>query len=288
MLPIKPKIKIVATILLKNEEDVISTTIEHHINQGVSAFIITDNSSTDKTKEIVGKYPEVVELIDEPGEDHNQSKWVSRMAQIACKLNPDWIVHLDADELWGGLSRLREIDAQVVGCETMYLHPPCGGNFDIIKMRHYLDFDQIPIPQECKVAHRPDPSIIVTHGNHGIEGKSMERTSDIFRHHYPIRSYEQWVNKSVQGHQSLAKRGSICERWKKWHDAWEKGELKKDYENIVNKWRDYIQNPSHSKFLEILGFWATPEIMDFFKSRPDLLPRVGEWPAQTTNCWYDR
>ena len=104
---VRPSLKIVATILAKNEEDIIAENIEHHIEQGVSQFIVTNNNSTDHTRSIVEKYPEVAEIIDEPGDNHHQSKWVTRMAKMACKLNPDWIVHLDADELWGGFFHLR-------------------------------------------------------------------------------------------------------------------------------------------------------------------------------------
>src|SRR4051812_8210794 len=114
---------IVATILVKNEEDIIGANIEHHINQGVSKFIITDNGSTDATATIASRYPEVVEIISESDDCHNQSLWVTRMARLACKLKPDWIIHLDADELWMGLGNLR-CDCEVFGSTKMYLHPP--------------------------------------------------------------------------------------------------------------------------------------------------------------------
>ena len=52
MFQIKPSLKIVATILANNEEDIIGQMIEHHIHQGVQSFIVTDNNSTDRTAAI--------------------------------------------------------------------------------------------------------------------------------------------------------------------------------------------------------------------------------------------
>ena len=65
MFTIKPQIKIVGTILSRDEEDIIGANIEHHINQGVTHFIVTNNNSKDRTRQIIEKYPEVVEIIDE-------------------------------------------------------------------------------------------------------------------------------------------------------------------------------------------------------------------------------
>src|ERR1017187_7474284 len=124
----KPSLKNTATILARDEEDIIGRNIEHHIEQGVTNFIITDNLSKDKTKEIAGKYKEVVEIIDAPENDHRQSEWVTRMARLAYKLKSDWIIHLDADELWCGLSQLRHFNCEAFGSTKMFLHPPrhCG------------------------------------------------------------------------------------------------------------------------------------------------------------------
>lgn len=280
-LSIKPTLKIVATILAKNEEDVIGKNIEHHIEHGVSQFIITDNNSSDNTKSIAGKYPEVVEIIDEKNDTHHQSKWVTRMAQIACKLNPDWIIHLDADELWGGLQGLREIHSDVVSCERMFLHPPVISNmFNLHNFRYYLNFDDLNIPQECKIAHRPNPNFVIEHGNHAIEGISGYTTKNIFRHHYPIRTLAQWQSKS-EGHLALMKRDSLCVRWEKWHKFNTDGSLNEKFNFLCDNWEKYRFNKSHSAFVNMLDFWATPEMITHFKENKNLLPSIGEWPKHT-------
>jgi len=277
MLRTKPALSIVATILAKNEEDIIATNLEHHIEQGVSAFIITDNHSEDHTKEIVSKYSEVKELIEEPGENHHQSEWVTRMAKIACKFNPDWVVHLDADELWCGLPNLRKMRSEVVACERMYLHPPTGEDFSVQSMRWYLDLNHAGLPQECKVAHRPNPSFVIEHGNHAVQGVQGEHTVEVYRHHYPIRSYGQWSRKA-SGHLALMKRNSMCERWKNWYTLLNSGQLQGKFDMLTALWLELVQGSEDlNHFLDMLDFWATPEVTEYCRQNR-IMPKIGEWP----------
>lgn len=279
MFTFKNNLKIVMTILARNEEDIIGKNIEHHISQGVTQFILTDNRSEDKTKKIAEQYKEVIEIIDEPGEDHNQSKWVTKMAHIACKLKPDWIIHVDADELWCGLSQLKNVTGNHFGSTKMFLHPPTESSFNYDSMRHYLDFEEIKeIPGECKVFHRPDPNIIITHGNHGYQNiNEVEFTKSIWRHHYPIRSYNQLARKCIEGHEALLKRKSICERWKKWYDMYHNNELKNKYEKLCNSWKSMIKAPNKEDFINMIEFWSTNDVLEYFKKNK-IMPNIGEWP----------
>jgi glycosyltransferase involved in cell wall biosynthesis len=278
ILPRRP-LKVVATILARNEQDIIGANIEHHLAQGVWRFIVTDNSSTDGTRAVAARYPEVVEIIDEPDETHNQSASVTRMAQLACKMNPDWIIHLDADELWCGLSNLREINASEVGSTKVFLHPPTGHNFDLQKMRYYLDFEAIKqLPGECKVAHRPNPDIIITHGNHGFSGDvKVQYTKDLWRHHYPIRSYSQFERKTVDGHRALLRRNAICARWEKWYNLHLNGRLANFYDLAVAAWSGMVSLPNVEDLLTLLGLWSTEDVIYLF-TKERCLPSVGEWP----------
>jgi hypothetical protein len=283
MFSIKPKIKIVATILARDEEDIIAANIEHHINQGVTHFIVTNNNSKDNTKKILEKYPEVIEIIDECDETHDQSKWVTRMAHMACKLNPDWIVHLDADELWCGLASLKTVKENYISSPRMFLHPPCNSEFDLNKMKFYLDFENYSgLPGECKVLHRPDPDIVITHGNHGFEGnKNVFHTKNIWRHHYPVRSYSQFKRKTVDGHTALALRNAVCERWKNWYNLYSFGQLQELYNKICDSWASMIINPNKEDLLNIIEFWCTPEVIRYISSSNNL-PKIGQWPIASS------
>lgn len=269
----KPSLKVVATVLAKNEADIIKEQIEHHLNQGVFKIIFTDNNSSDNTKEIASKYKEV-EIIEESENDHNQSKWVTRMAEEAIKFNPDWIIHLDADEFWCNIMSLKNFDCEVVGCQRMYMHPPQKWEFDFKSMQHYLDMDHIPFPQECKIAHRPIEGIVIEHGNHGVVGNyKREHTTQVSRHHYPIRSYDQLLEK-IKGHEALQRRGVVCERWAKWHKWNQNQELQKEYAKFTDNWKKMIANPSAEYFLPMLDFWSEDHVTEEFKSK-GWLPRIG-------------
>ena len=48
--------KLVMTLLVKNEDDVIEENIKFHLASGVDFIIATNNNSTDKTRDIFLKY----------------------------------------------------------------------------------------------------------------------------------------------------------------------------------------------------------------------------------------
>lgn len=270
----KSHLRIVATILAKDEADIIGRNIEHHVEQGVAHFIITNNRSTDATGEIASRYKEVVEVIDEPGDDHRQAEWVTRMARMACKLDPDWIVHLDADELWCGLGQLGRLDAKAFGSTKMFLHPPRRSG----DMSHYLDFEAVPgLPGECKVGHRPDPDIRITHGNHGVVGADPVFTKAVWRHHYPVRSLNQFRKKTVEGHEALVRRRSVCERWERWYNLHLRGSLDIFYHQICDHWEAMIGSPNAADLLPLLEMWSTPEVIRMFE-KSGFLPTIGQWP----------
>lgn len=272
----KTNVKIVATILVKDEADIIGANIEHHIEQGVSQFIVTNNRSTDDTRSIVERYPEVVEIIDEEDETHHQSKWVTRMARLACKLKPDWIVHLDADELWGGLGQLRHIRTEAAGSERMLFHFPAP-TFTLYTMRHFLR-PILGLPEERKVAHRPNPDIEITHGNHGFTAPaSITPTPDIYRHHYPIRSYEQFARKAIDGHKALSKRGAPCARWERWCELWENGQLESHYGDLVECSHKLVEQPCKEHVLPLLRTWSTDEVVKYVEENNPRIS-VGRWP----------
>lgn len=48
--------KLIMTLLVKNEEDILEENLCFHKAMGVDGFIITDNNSTDSTPDIIRKY----------------------------------------------------------------------------------------------------------------------------------------------------------------------------------------------------------------------------------------
>jgi len=95
--------KLIMTLLVRNEEDIVDETIKFHLNSGVDFIIATNNNSNDGTRDILLKYQALgkLELIDEYANNFNQVKWVDRMIKIAInKYKADWIINVDADEFW--------------------------------------------------------------------------------------------------------------------------------------------------------------------------------------------
>lgn len=203
--------KIVMTILARDEQDIIKENIEFHKSQGVDFFIVTDNRSSDDTSNILTEYAKrgVLKYIWEQ-RNFNQSQWVTHMARMAYVLyGADWVINNDADEFWwpqqGDLKEtFLRIPTQynVLRVQRHNFVPvsECVSSFyRYMVYREKTSKNPIGKPLPPKVAHRGYEKIEIAHGNHRVQGIDNIRTFDgsveIF--HFPIRCYEQLVRKTV-------------------------------------------------------------------------------------------
>jgi len=95
--------KLVMTVMVRDEADVIAAMIEHHLAQGVDMIIATDNGSIDGTLEILEGYRDrgVLTLHQDPVHRKQQHSTVTTMAREAhTKFGADWVINADADEFW--------------------------------------------------------------------------------------------------------------------------------------------------------------------------------------------
>ena len=94
--------KLVMTLLVRDEEDIVRENLDFHLAQGVDQVIVTDNGSEDATAEILREYESqgVLRLLFEASDDYSQGRWVTRMAGWRPPSGADWVINNDADEFW--------------------------------------------------------------------------------------------------------------------------------------------------------------------------------------------
>ena len=77
--------KLIMTVMVRDEADIIGSMLQHHAAQGVDEFIITDNGSTDGTTEIIEDLARSMQitLFHDPIHRKQQGETVTRMARMA-------------------------------------------------------------------------------------------------------------------------------------------------------------------------------------------------------------
>jgi glycosyltransferase involved in cell wall biosynthesis len=247
--------KLVMTLLVRDEQDIIAEHLDYHLAQGVDEVIVTDNGSEDATLDILREYESrgVARIILEPSDDYSQGKWVTRMARMAAsELGADWVINSDADEFWwprsGTLASTFEgLGAEVgvvVARRTNFVPQPedTRAFWDRMTVRERESLNPVGKPLPPKLAHRAHPEIEVVQGNHRVRGPDLgERLDDdtVEILHFPMRSYAQFENKIVKGGQAYARNRELPEKvgrtWRRLYEVWQRGELPDHYaESIVS------------------------------------------------------
>src|ERR1700736_5644843 len=93
--------KVVMTLLVRDEQDILRENLEFHLAKGVDEIILMDNLSGDGTPDIRGKYERAgcLHYLFQPQDDYSQGRWVTQMAHRASEeLQADWVINSDTDE----------------------------------------------------------------------------------------------------------------------------------------------------------------------------------------------
>lgn len=243
--------RLIMTLLVRDEEDIIAANLDFHFDQGVDFVIVTDNGSEDRTPSIVGEYVErgLAKLIHEPADNYDQSRWVTRMARLAAHEHAaDWVINNDADEFWFPRedrtlkSALETVPAELgalLAHRCNFLPRPQDGQpfYERMIVRETNATNALGDPLPPKMCHRASPEVIVAQGNHTISGVEQKGVLDDGRIdilHFPLRSYRQFENKIVKGGRAYEHNTELSptvgRTWRHLYDLWLKGELPAHYD----------------------------------------------------------
>ena len=222
---------VAAVMLVRDEADVIGATVEH-LREHVDAVYVLDNRSSDGTTvilhDLADEWDDLVVTAD-PEVGYWQSRKTTGLAQWAREDGHQWVVPVDADELWlapGGFT-IRDWlsgiapDVQVVQAELLN-HVPTradgeGHPFASLTWRLRMP-GALP-----KVAARTHPHLTIHAGNHGADYGRIRATvgHGLRLHHFSWRGEDAYVRKIRNGEEAYAATSlpeTIGQHWRVWAD----------------------------------------------------------------------
>jgi len=209
--------KLVETLVVRDEVDIVGAQIAYHLNAGVDFVIATDHESRDGTTEILEDYARQGHLrriaVSGPV---REDEWRTRMARLAAtEYAADWVINTDADEFWWSRGcSLKEVFAAVprrygaVGVINRHFVPARDDGAPFFERMTFrfsppvaLNDPTSPWRPGTKVAHRADPDVTVRHAGYSVVGDGLAPVPGWYpldNLHFPYRSVEQWVRKTTR------------------------------------------------------------------------------------------
>lgn len=248
--------KLVMTLLVRDEEDILDANLRYHFAAGVDFVIATDNLSADRSPEILRAYEREgrLRILEEPADNYEQSKWVTRMARLAAIDHAaDWVIHNDADEFWwpesGNLKTALEtvptgsIAAGVSRSNFVPRPPSEEPFFRTMTVRERASLNAAGNPLPGKVCHRGGAKVAIGTGNHNVYRRRFVRRRRVVPaelpvtvFHFPARSYRQFRNKIEKGGAAALRNPPMWDVWpaiRRLYDLLLRGELEAYYESLV-------------------------------------------------------
>jgi hypothetical protein len=243
--------KLVMTLLARDEADVLDAQVAFHLNAGVDFLVATDNLSVDGSTDILEKYAREghLHLIREESEYLRQADWITRMGRMAAAdFGADWVLHSDADEFWWPrgeslkdvLASIPERYGIVRALLRQFVPRPDDGSFFAERMTARLSA-AAPINDprslfrpNLKIIHRADPTVTVSIGAQQLIDSSfvpLRGWYPVEFFHFPIRSLAQAERKYE--HQRTAAGETPSPYYDRVRELQESGRLEEFYNSLV-------------------------------------------------------
>ena len=199
---------IVGISMVRDEADVIDTTLRHLLAHGVDHLIVADNLSRDATDTILREVAldtDRLTVIDDPELGYYQDRKMSALAVQAFEMGADWVLPFDADELWypthgGTLAEFfADCPADIIearGWDHVATATDPPGPTPMHRIQHRRPAQQV-LP---KVAFRACSEPYIHMGNHAVNRNGAEsRCQGLSYRHFQYRSLGQLKSKIRNG-----------------------------------------------------------------------------------------
>jgi hypothetical protein len=208
--------KLLMTLLVRDEADIVEHQLAYHLNAGVDYVIATDHRSRDGTWEILERYARsgVLRLIAEKGKYTRQGAWQTRMARLAAtEHGADWVINADADEFWwprgASLKDVLQAVPRPYGVVRGLVRNFVPRRLDTGSFAERMTIrlattapindPATPFRPVLKVGHRGHPRVTVGEGGShqvfGVAGSQLCSWYPLEVLHFPLRSREQCARK---------------------------------------------------------------------------------------------
>lgn len=224
-----------AVMVARDEADVIGWTLAHLQNQGVERVLLIDNGSEDDTAEIAERY-DFCHVISDPTHGHYQGERTTRLARMAHDLGAEWVLPVDADELFyaKGMTLAERFDGEKADTvmATVWDHIVTDDDDPTEPNPYKRTRWRRQSPQRlAKVAFRASDKVQVAEGNHDVK-PSLIRAGGLYARHLQYRSYEQMVRKVRQGAAAMDAAGVHPLHGTHWREA-----AKQTDDELFLRWR---------------------------------------------------
>ena len=253
---------IIALMCVHDDSDILLSSMDWYLNNGVDGFGIVKHRITEESQEILSLYEKdiVSELtVTEPA--FNQEDWLYTLRQRVNEIlsrsyqKELWHIHCDTDERWLNLRSLRHCGSSAMVVNTypwLNFLPYSVFHHSLDNAKHYEVFPRTMSESVTgyfslsKVAIRGGVNAKTEKGNHkgwriddeGNPATTCWERAPITIEHYPVRSYWQFARKvkaAVSGLSFMKDDNDprSC-HWQKWVQLLKEDKLEETYKSMLS------------------------------------------------------